>query len=119
MKGSRGRYIPVNISECNEIIKTNEQHEALEDVVQKAVDVEVSDAVEGHHDNEANAVVIIPPQEAALSGHGGEQCDVVTLAEHGYPVKGGEQGEGDGLEVSILASEQGDATTDRETQEVG
>ena len=111
--------LPVNISECNEVIKTHKKDKALEDVVQEAVNVEVGDTVEGDHDDQADTVMVIPPQEAALPGHGGEQGDVVTLAKHGHPVERGEQRERDGLEISILASEERDAATDREAQKVG
>ena len=60
--------------------------------------------------------MVIPPEEAALPGEEahqpgprvpeegggrpgdrGEQGDLVALAEHGHPVEGGQQGEGDGL----------------------
>ena len=113
------KKLPVNISECNEVIKTHKKDKALEDVIQEAVNMEVGDTVERDHDDQADTVVIIPPQEAALPGHSGEQRDVVTLAKHGHPVERGEQRERDGLEVSILASEQRDAATDRKTQKVG
>ena len=74
--------------------------------------MEVGNTVEGDHDDQADTVVIIPPQQAALPGHGGEQGDVVTLAEHGDPVERGEERERYGLEVSILASKQRNAATD-------
>ena len=81
--------------------------------------MEVGDAVERDHDDQTDAVVIIPPEQPALPGHGGEEGDVVTLAEHGHPIEGGEQREGDGLEISILPGKERDAATDGEAQKVG
>ena len=91
----------------------------MEDVVQESVDVEVCNTVERDHDDKADTVVVSSPQQAALPGHGGEEGDVMALAEHCDTIEGGEQREGDGLQVSILASEQRAAPTDGEAQEVG
>ena len=66
------------------------------------MNVEVSDTVQRNHDDEPDTVVVVSPEEAALPRDGGEEGDVVTLAEHGDTVERGQQGEGDGLEVAIL-----------------
>ena len=81
--------------------------------------MEVRNTVKRDDDDEADTVVVIPPQQAALPGHGGEEGDIMTLAKHSDTIEGCKQREGDGLKVSILASEQRDATTYREAQEVG
>ena len=63
--------------------------------------------------------MVVAPQQPALPGHGGEEGDVVALPEHGHAVERGEQREGDGLEVAILAGEQRDAAADGEAEQVG
>ena len=63
--------------------------------------------------------MVVAPQQPALPGHGGEERDVVALPEHGHAVERGEQREGDGLEVAILAGEQRDAAADGEAEQVG
>ena len=63
--------------------------------------------------------MVVSPQQPALPGHGGEEGDVVALPEHGHAVERGEQREGDGLEVAILAGEQRDAAADGEAEQVG
>ena len=47
--------VPVDVSQRNEIVEADEEDEALEDVVQQPVDVEVRDAVQGHHDDQPHA----------------------------------------------------------------
>jgi len=90
----------------------------LEDVVKQTVDVEVTDAVQGHNNDQANTVVVVPPEKSAFSGDRAEQSDIMGSSKHGHAVEGGQKGKRDRLEVSILPGEEGNASVDGEAQKV-
>ena len=77
----------INVPQRNEVIQANHQYKTLENVIKKTVYVEVCDTVQRNNDDKSDTVVVVSPQEATLSGDGGQQRHVVALAEHGDTVE--------------------------------